>query len=161
MNCLLPICHLHEPMRTEHPAIEVLEEIEVDTCSLQLVQSPVGLPLPLYLTQRNTHWRDGAKIYSHTFQEKHRIVISFRGLRERVRAALSSSGSLLFRLNSSVLSIRRSRADGLGLPDPTPSIPQLLQALHSRREFLPTAKEKNKSGRWPTENLNDAIAPVL
>lgn len=90
-----------------------------------------------------------------------RRVISFRDLRERVRAALSSSGSLLFRLSSSVLSIRRSRADGLGLRGPTPWIPQLLQALHSRREFLPTAKEKNKSGSWPTENLNDAIELVL
>ena len=88
-------------------------------------------------------------------------MISFSDSRERVRAALSSSGSLLFRLSSSVFSIRRSRADGLGLPDPTPWIPQLLQALHSRREFLPTVKEKNKSGSWPTENLKDAIALVL
>ena len=71
-----------------------------------------------------------------------------------MRAALSSSGSLLLRLSSSVFAIRRSRGvcllwGALALSDP--NLRQLVQVLHNARVFFPTARETSMSDNWPAE----------
>ena len=79
-----------------------------------------------------------------------RGFVRVRGSQMRVRAALSSSGFLLLRLSSSVLAIRRSRADSLGPREPVPCTSLLQHALHSRGEPLCIAREKSSSGAWLT-----------
>ena len=139
----LAIHHVHEAERSEHsPTVHVLVEVEVATCCLQLVQPAVCLPLSLDLLQRDCHYRTQGSPQSANVPTSSRVP---------VRAALSSAGSLLFRLRSLYLSMRRSRAFNAG-PSPAPRAPRtLLHALHSRRELLPRVIGCRESGSSPTE----------
>ena len=102
MDVLLAVGDLHEPTRSEQPpSVEVLEEVKVGAGSLQLVQSSVDLPLALHLLQRLRR-EVGERVLGG--------VVIQAGSRVPVRAARSSSGSLLLRRRRAVHCIRRSRA---------------------------------------------------